>query len=82
MSAKHLPGFPLKLYPIVCNHMMRHPISANDVMRYEFSHLLGRHVAERFCFYPFREIVNSDHNESMAIRCLWLDFPYQINSLS
>ena len=60
--------FVFELTSIISNDGGRYTIPTDDVIRYEQSYSLASSVRERYCLYPFREVICSGDNELVSIR--------------
>ena len=60
--------FVFKLTSIISNDGGRYTIPADDVIRYEQSYGLASSVRERYCLYPFCEVIRSCDDELVSIR--------------
>ena len=61
----------VKLPYIVRDYNLRNSILTNDVLPYKISSVLLGDLGERFCFYPFCEVVYDDDQEFSLQWSLW-----------
>ena len=66
LNAEFVVEFPkflaVKLCAIIRNDLLRYVVSAYYFLPYEVLDLFTRDRGERFGLYPFRKIIDSDHN--------------------
>ena len=66
----------LKVGTIIGDNLLGYPILANDVILYEFSHMLVFGVGDRF--HPLGEVVNCHKDVFVSIQCLRCYSSYHI----